>query len=245
MKIRMIYLAAGNSRRFGSNKLLYKIDGKPLFSYGLDVLIKVLEEREDTSLTVVTNFAEVAAYAAAGRQRICREREGLSGKGSLWQERISIVQSPYSHKGISHSIRAGLLGPGKDAGASFDTEVTRQPGRGSGILCAPGPDADYYLFCVADQPYINEKTIISLIQKTAERGYIGGFVEWEGKSGNPVVFSKELFGELLALEGDRGGKKLLAGRENVCRVRAGRREEMEDVDYKKCENWPRSLTRFA
>ncbi len=46
MKIRMIYLAAGNSRRFGSNKLLYKTGGKPLFAYGLDVLIKVLEERE-------------------------------------------------------------------------------------------------------------------------------------------------------------------------------------------------------
>ncbi|MDE6892050.1 MAG: NTP transferase domain-containing protein, partial [Lachnospiraceae bacterium] len=165
MKIRMIYLAAGNSRRFGSNKLLYKIDGKPLFSYGLDVLIKVLEEREDTSLTVVTNFAGVAAYAAAGRQRICREREGLSGKGILWRERISIVQSPHSHKGISHSIRAGLLGLDKDAVASFDTKVFRQPGEDSGLLSVPGPDADYYLFCVADQPYISEKTIISLIQK--------------------------------------------------------------------------------
>lgn len=43
MKISLILLAAGNSRRFGSNKLLYEIDGKPMYRYvadeiaGLDV----------------------------------------------------------------------------------------------------------------------------------------------------------------------------------------------------------------
>ena len=30
----MIYMAAGNSRRFGSNKLFYPIDGKPMYLNG-------------------------------------------------------------------------------------------------------------------------------------------------------------------------------------------------------------------
>lgn len=35
MRIRMIYMAAGNSRRFGSNKLVYLIDGKPMYLHVL------------------------------------------------------------------------------------------------------------------------------------------------------------------------------------------------------------------
>ena len=39
MKLRIIYLAAGNSRRFGSNKLLHITQGKPLYQHGLDMLM--------------------------------------------------------------------------------------------------------------------------------------------------------------------------------------------------------------
>ena len=41
MKIAMIMLAAGNSRRFGANKLLYEIDGIPMYRH-------VLEQLDDT-----------------------------------------------------------------------------------------------------------------------------------------------------------------------------------------------------
>lgn len=214
MKIRMIYLAAGDSRRFGSNKLLYHIDGKPMFAHGLDTLMKVLEEMEEVSLTVVTNYPEIEEYAAA-----CRKASAEKMPQTPVGERICTVKSPCSHKGISHSIRAGLLGFDADDSLPFAADFPAQP------------DADYYLFCVADQPYISSKTIVSLLQETIKGGYVGGYVEWQGKSGNPAVFSKELFGELSSLQGDIGGKRLLVGRENVCRVSAGRREEMEDVDF--------------
>ena len=38
MKIAMIMLAAGNSRRFGANKLLYEIDGIPMYRHVLEQL---------------------------------------------------------------------------------------------------------------------------------------------------------------------------------------------------------------
>ena len=39
MKIALIMLAAGNSRRFGSNKLLYEIEGKPMYRHILEKLM--------------------------------------------------------------------------------------------------------------------------------------------------------------------------------------------------------------
>ena len=48
MKIALIMLAAGNSRRFGSNKLLYEIDGKPMYRHILEKLMIVAEQLEET-----------------------------------------------------------------------------------------------------------------------------------------------------------------------------------------------------
>lgn len=214
----MIYLAAGNSRRFGSNKLCYEIGKKPMFQYGLDTLMQVLKECSETTLTVVTEYQAVREYA--------RKQQ------DIWRERICVAGSPEHEKGISYSIRAGLA----------------------------NPDADYYLFCVADQPWLKAETVLELICKTvrcgrtcgkcvqgmfpgdfssgfaggsssgSSNGFAGGFVEWNGISGNPTIFSKDLLPELLALEGDMGGKKILLGREDICTVQVREQKELEDVD---------------
>ena len=39
MNKHIIYLAAGSGSRFGSNKLLCPLEGKPLFRHGLDTLV--------------------------------------------------------------------------------------------------------------------------------------------------------------------------------------------------------------
>ena len=41
MKISLILLAAGDSRRFGSNKLLYELHGKPMYRYSVDEVAKL------------------------------------------------------------------------------------------------------------------------------------------------------------------------------------------------------------
>lgn len=188
MKIKMIYLAAGNSRRFGNNKLYHKIAGRPMFLYGLDVLEQVLKETENTVLTVVTVYEEI-------------RKEVLTRK-KLWQERLEVVDSPDSGKGISCSIRAGLTGTA----------------------------ADYYLFCVADQPWIQTETILELIRETTEKHCLGGWVQWNDISGNPTIFSKELLPQLLALDGDTGGKSILRKQKNICVVQAKQAAEIKDID---------------
>ena len=100
MKIRMIYLAAGNSRRFGSNKLYYEMKNKPMFQYGMDTLFQVLERCEDTTLTVVTEYPAVGEYA--------RKQQ------NIWKARIFVTGSPDREKGISYSISAGIANPDAD-----------------------------------------------------------------------------------------------------------------------------------
>ncbi|WP_283673279.1 nucleotidyltransferase family protein [Butyricicoccus sp. Marseille-Q5471] len=88
MLIHMLYLAAGSSRRFGENKLLHEVGGKPLFRHGLDALAEVAAARNDCTLTVVTRFDQIAQAAEA-----CGVR---------------CVFSPDSEKGLSYTIRAGV-----------------------------------------------------------------------------------------------------------------------------------------
>lgn len=84
----IVYMAAGNSRRFGANKLLYVYDGKPLYRHGLDMLISFCSHRTDCSLIVVSQYQEILRQAA------------LCG--------ISSVYSVDSKQGMSYTIKAAL-----------------------------------------------------------------------------------------------------------------------------------------
>ena len=70
--IHIIYMAAGNSRRFGSNKLFYELDGKPMYRHLLERLIEIkdrynkLKNAESNNsvidITVVTRYREILDY---------------------------------------------------------------------------------------------------------------------------------------------------------------------------------------
>ena len=195
MKTRLILLAAGNSRRFGSNKLLYFIDEKPMFMYGLQVMKELLLEDLDRELYVVTRF-----------EPIIEAVEEMKADPFL-QNRTHLVLSPESALGISYTIRAGLV----------DGEI--QP--------------DYYLFMVADQPFIKTETVERLIKETLNQRKIAGCVTWEGVPGNPVIFSKQLKKELSELQEDQGGKRVLKKYMNeICKISASCEEELIDKDTK-------------
>ena len=86
--IHIIYLAAGQSRRYGANKLLTPRKGKPLYRHGLDTLRRAMTHREDCTLTVVSCWEEIL--------------------GAVRADGIRAVPCPDSHLGISPSIRAGI-----------------------------------------------------------------------------------------------------------------------------------------
>ncbi len=83
----MILLAAGLSQRFGAeNKLLFEIDGAPLYRHVLDRLAAL--QNTENVLLVMTNTPEI--------QKDCSERA------------IRWAGSPYASDGVSHTIRAAV-----------------------------------------------------------------------------------------------------------------------------------------
>ena len=63
MNKHILYLAAGSGSRFGSNKLLCPLEGKPLFRHGLDTLAGLVRARKDCDLTVVSRYGPVLEAA--------------------------------------------------------------------------------------------------------------------------------------------------------------------------------------
>lgn len=85
----MIYLAAGLSSRYGSNKLLEMVDGKPMFRHLLDILTVMKEEEPHRyELVVVTAYDEI--------------EESVKGLP------VKVVRNNNQELGTSHSIKLGL-----------------------------------------------------------------------------------------------------------------------------------------
>ncbi|HHT44109.1 MAG TPA: nucleotidyltransferase family protein [Fastidiosipila sp.] len=60
----LILMAAGDAKRYGENKLMVEIDGKPMFRHVLDHLVRYKDENEeDTELVVVSQFDEILNLA--------------------------------------------------------------------------------------------------------------------------------------------------------------------------------------
>lgn len=79
MTVHAIYLASGNSRRFGENKLLYPLKGKPMYLHGLETLHKALSDC-DHSLTVVSQYDEILQSAEKLGAIAVKCLESVSGK---------------------------------------------------------------------------------------------------------------------------------------------------------------------
>lgn len=92
-------------------------------------------------------------------------------------------------------------------------------------------DMDGLLFAVCDQPWLRRESVERLMDRFfAEPDKIWA-LSWAGRKGNPVIFPKVLFPELLAVAGDRGGGVVIkAHPELLCLADAGSPKELSDID---------------
>lgn len=211
--IHIIYMAAGNSRRFGSNKLFYELDGKPMYRHLLERLIEIkdrynkLKNAESNNpvidITVVTRYREILDYCACIPD-------------------CHAVLSPDSEKGISYTIKAGIMA----------VQEQKKPEKTSGSLHNTAEPEDYYMFAVADQPYLKSQSMIKLIDKVLENKGNKRLVfslHCGDAVGNPCVFHSSLIPQLLSLEGDKGGRSV-AKKYDCVYVDIADERELMDID---------------
>ena len=117
MKIRCVYLAAGNSRRFGKNKLFHMVGQNPMYLHLLDRLAAVAERHKELEIVVVSQYEELLQEA------------------------------------VSHSIRAGILA-GMPESSPISGMCRQEAGR----------EPDVYVFFVADQPWLSERTVEAFLE---------------------------------------------------------------------------------
>lgn len=238
--IHIIYMAAGNSRRFGSNKLFYELDGKPMYRHLLDHLIEIkdrynklkntgtnkpLDSDEMDADTVIDTYigTDTGLSKKPGKKTknaesnnpviditvVTRYREILDYCACIPD--CHAVLSPDSEKGISYTIKAGIMA------------VQEQKKTGM---------QDYYMFAVADQPYLKSQSVIKLIDKVLEnKGNIKSVFSLRcgDTVGNPCVFHSSLIPQLLSLERDKGGRSV-AKKYDCVYVDIADERELTDID---------------
>lgn len=104
--------------------------------------------------------------------------------------------------------------------AGLGAELVRNPRPGAGmagsiragVAALPG-DCGGVLMCLGDMPWVEARHLDRLIAAFAAAGGHGPWVPtWQGRRGNPVLLGRRYFPALLALEGDRGARDLIASR---------------------------------
>ena len=195
MKLAIILEAAGNSTRFGSNKLLHIMDdGRPMAACIMDAVSDAISTLSvssgETGLSfkkiLVTQYDEVAALAPD----------------------FEVVINDRPDLGISRSMQLGIGAAG---------------------------DADAYMFCVCDQPYLKAGTLVNLIDTyiDANKKRTAGIISlaWQGKMCNPKIFSSKYKDELMSLSGDTGGRQIISAHpDDITLVEAGNEIETMDID---------------
>ncbi len=77
-------------------------------------------------------------------------------------------------------------------------------------LSAVKPEAGAALFVLADQPGVTTDVIVRLIERYRQTRAPIVVPTHRGRRGNPVLFDRRLFAELLQVEGDQGGRQIIA-----------------------------------
>ena len=127
---------------------------------------------------------------------------------AAWERGFAVVINPAPERGISSSVRLG-------------TAHILETGAYDGIL-----------YAVADQPNMSTDTVKRLAEAFAnESQYIWAPVA-DGRRGNPVIFPATLFAELLEVEGDRGGRQVIAAHPELLRTIDVSSTELKDIDTK-------------
>jgi len=109
-----------------------------------------------------------------------------------------------------------------------------------GLKALPA-ECDGTAIVLGDMPFVAPQVLDDLVEAfDPARGRAICVPTFQGRRGNPVVWAREFFPEMLALKGDAGAKRLMgAHAERVCEVEAADNGVLVDIDT------PEDLAAFA
>lgn len=201
--IAAILLAAGNGRRFGSNKLMAKVGKKKVYEHILDKLVQL----DHQARICVSQYPEI--LDAAEKMGFCT------------------VFNDAPELGISRSIRLGLL-------AALEGEASGGPSEDIFLDGNKEYAIGAAMFVVCDQPLLRLSSVETLLKvhRETDKGMVGlCTANGQGRRGNPVIFDRKYFQELLHLQGDTGGRQVMSRHpEDILWVPAAAPEELMDID---------------
>ena len=105
-------------------------------------------------------------------------------------------------------------------------------GMGASLACAvrAAGAADGYLVALADMPFVQPSSIAAIRDALASGARIAA-PYFRTRRGHPVAISGVFFGQLIALGGDEGARKLLAAHEaDLVKVPVGDPGVIRDID---------------
>ena len=178
-RIGCLVMAAGNAKRFKSNKLAAVFEGKPLIRHALEAVPKALFSQ----VVVVTQYPEIEKMA---------EEYGFQS-----------IRNRHPDYGISYTIRLG-------------TEALK--------------NCNAILYMVSDQPLLDGASVERVVDcwKDHPDNIVGA--AHKGKRGNPCIFPREFFDQLMALEEDHGGNQIIRAHPDRLLTVEVAQEELTDVD---------------
>ena len=119
--------------------------------------------------------------------------------------KIKILYNSDFEKGMSSSVRCGLS--------------AAQQGYGN------------VMFLLADQPFISPKVINQLLREYKKSDKHICLPVFQGQKGNPVIFSSLFFKQLLTVEGDMGGRRIIRDNpDQILYVPVNNPKELLDID---------------
>jgi molybdenum cofactor cytidylyltransferase len=129
--------------------------------------------------------AEQALASKASEVIVVTGHQATLVEQALSGLKVKFVRNPDFAGGLASSVKAGIA--------------------------AVAGDADGAVICLGDMPLIDAHLIDRLIDAFApERGNLIVVPVADGRRGNPVLWSRRFFSELMTLEGDIGARHLIA-----------------------------------
>ena len=154
---------------------------------------------------LVRAAAELALAARLSPLLVVVGGAGTEVANALQGLPLQIVANPDYATGQSTSLRAGIA--------------------------ALGPDTDAVVVLLGDQPFVTAAIIDQLVAEWQSSGAAIVAPAYAGQRGNPVLFARAVFPELLAIQGDQGARSVLAAdRSRVRLVAFDDARPLADID---------------